>query len=129
MVDEVATIQMRFDPDPRAACHARRAVRDCLDGETPTETIQDAVLLTSELVTNAVTHTLTDAELVAYYDRVRKRLRIEVRDNSPVLPHMHDGVTAVRVGGFGLRIVDEVASSWGTAATATGKTVWFELSW
>ena len=84
---------------------------------------------TSELVTNVVTHTLTAGELVAHCDRLCKRLRIEVRDNSPVLPRMQDGFTAVRVGGFGLRLVDKVASSWGTTATTTGKTVWFELSW
>ena len=129
MVGEVAAIQMQFDRDPCSASRARRAVRDCLDGETPVETMCNAVLLTSELVTNVVTHTLTSGELVAYYDRLRKRLRIEVRDNSPVMPHMQDGFTVVRVGGFGLRLVDQVASNWGTTATATGKTVWFELSW
>jgi anti-sigma regulatory factor (Ser/Thr protein kinase) len=129
MVGDVAAIHMRFDRDPCSASRARRAVRDCLDGETPVETMCNAVLLTSELVTNVVTHTLTAGELVAYYDRLRKRLRIEVRDNSPVLPQLQDGFTAVRVGGFGLRLVDKVAPSWGTTATATGKTVWFELSW
>jgi anti-sigma regulatory factor (Ser/Thr protein kinase) len=120
---------MPLDRDPRSASHARRAVQDGLYGETPTDTLRDAVLLTSELVTNVMTHTPTAGELVAYCDRLRKRLRIEVRDNSPVLPQMQNGVTAVDIGGFGLRLVDQVASSWGTTATPTGKAVWFELRW
>jgi anti-sigma regulatory factor (Ser/Thr protein kinase) len=91
--------------------------------------MRNAVLLTSELVTNAVTHTVADGELVAYYDGLRKRLRIEVRDDSHLLPQMRDRFTAGRVGGLGLRLVDQLASSWGTMATATGKTVWFELTW
>ena len=129
MVGDVAAIQMRLDRDPCSASRARWAVRDCLDGEAPVETMYNAVLLTSELVTNVVTHTLAAGELVAHYDRLRKRLRVEVRDNSPVLPHMQDGFASVRVGGFGMRLVDKLASSWGTTATATGKTVWFELGW
>lgn len=129
MLGDVATIHMRFEPDLRSARHARRAVHACLNGETPTEIIHNAVLLTSELVTNAVTHTLSAGELVAHHDRLRKRVRIEVRDNSPVLPHMQDGFTERRVGGFGLRLVDILASSWGATATATGKKVWFELKW
>ena len=124
-----ALIRMRFGREPWWASYARRAVHDCLDGDTPTETMRNAVLLTSELVTNAVTHTVADGELVAYYDGLRKRLRIEVRDDSHLLPQMRDRFTAGRVGGLGLRLVDQLASSWGTMATATGKTVWFELTW
>jgi anti-sigma regulatory factor (Ser/Thr protein kinase) len=129
MVGGVATIQFRFDRDPWSAGYARRAVQDCLHRETPTQTMQNAVLLTSELVTNAVTHARSAGELVAYYDRLGRRLRIEVRDHSAVLPHMQDRFTARRAGGLGLRLVDTLASSWGTTATATGKTVWFELEW
>jgi anti-sigma regulatory factor (Ser/Thr protein kinase) len=119
---------MRLDRDPDSARHARQAVEDCLDVDTPTETMRNAVLLTSELVTNAMTHTVSAGELIAYYNQLRKRLRIEVRDNSPVLPRMQDD-SAERVGGLGLRLLDTLASDWGTTATATGKTVWFELKW
>ena len=129
MVGDVAAIHMRFGRDPCSASRARRAVRDCLDGEPPVETMCNAVLLTSELVTNVVTHTLTSGELVAYYDRLRKRLRIEVRDNSPVFPAVRDDSTVGSAGGGGLRLVDALASRWGTTATATGKTVWCELEW
>ena len=129
MVGDGAAIHMAFDRDPYSASRARRTVQDCLDGTTPVETVSNAGLLTSELVTNVVIHTLTSGELVAYCDRLRKLVRIEVRDNSPVLPQMQDDSTDASVGGVGLRLVDKVASSWGTTATATGKTVWFELSW
>jgi hypothetical protein len=128
MVRDVA-LRIPFDRDPLSAGRARRAVQGCLDGETPIGTLRKAVLLTSELVTNAVTHTPSAGELVAHCDRLRKRLRIEVRDSSPVLPQIRDGFTAGDVGGYGLRLVDRLASSWGTTATATGKSVWFELRW
>ena len=128
MVGDVATIQVRFDCEPWSARDARRAVQDCLR-ETPTATMQNAGLLTSELVTNVVTHARSAGELVAYYDRLRQRVRIEVHDNSPLLPQMQHRSTAERAGGLGLRLVDALASSWGTTATATGKTVWFELGW
>ena len=129
MAGVVATVQIGFARGPRSARHARRALQDCLNGESPTEITENAVLLTSELVTNAVTHALSAGELVAYYDRLSRWLRVEVRDNSPVLPQMQDGFTAGRVGGLGLCLVDTLASSWGMTATATGKTVWFELKW
>jgi anti-sigma regulatory factor (Ser/Thr protein kinase) len=129
MTGVVATIQMGFDRGPWSARQARRAVQDCLNDETPTETMENAALLTSELVTNAVTHSLSAGELVAYYDRLAMWLRVEVRDNSPVLPQMQDRFTVGRVGGLGLWLVDTLASRWGTTATATGKTVWFELKW
>jgi anti-sigma regulatory factor (Ser/Thr protein kinase) len=129
MVSDVATIQMRFERDPRSAGHARRAVQDCLDGTVPTQTMGTAVLLTSELVTNAVTHTLSAGELFGHYDQVHRRLWIEVHDNSPVLPDLQDGVNARLAGGFGLRLVDLLASSWGAIAAEPGKTVWFELKW
>lgn len=129
MADDVATIRMGFGRGPSSARHARRALQGCLKVETPTETTENAVLLTSELVTNAVTHALSAGELVAYYDRLLRWLRVEVRDNSPMLPQMQDGFTVGRVGGLGLCLVDTLASSWGTTPTATGKTVWFELKW
>jgi anti-sigma regulatory factor (Ser/Thr protein kinase) len=128
MAGDAAAIRMRLDREPDSAGHARQAVEDCLRIDTPTETMQNAVLLTSELVTNAMAHTVSAGELVAYYSQLGKRLRIEVRDNSPVLPRMQDDSTE-RVGGVGLRLVNTLASDWGTTPTATGKTVWFELKW
>src|SRR5688572_1426705 len=118
-----------LDPNPWSVRHARQAVQACLDGQAPTDTMRDAVPLASELVTNAVTHTPSAAELIAHYDRLRRRLRIEVRDNSPVFPAVRDDSTVGSAGGGGLRLVDALASRWGTTATATGKTVWCELEW
>jgi anti-sigma regulatory factor (Ser/Thr protein kinase) len=129
MAGDVSTIQMRFDADARSARRARRAVEECLNDESPAEVTQNAVLLTSELVTNAVTHALSAGELVAFYDRLSGWLRVEVRDNSPVLPQIQDGFTVGCVGGLGLCVVDTLATSWGATPTTTGKTVWFELKW
>lgn len=83
-----------------------------------------AVLLVSELVTNALMHGTPPVEL-----RVRRTahgLRVEVRDNAPQQPIIQDTPLDVP-GGQGLRLVDALASRWGWAAAGDGKAVWFEL--
>ena len=121
-------IRMRFDPSVSAPRVARRAVEQCVGADAPTEFLSDAVLLTSELVTNAVTHTDGGSELSAHFDPSLGRLRVEVSDTSPVVPEIRGGHPATNPGGRGLRIVDTVAARWGTTVLPSGKSVWFELS-
>jgi anti-sigma regulatory factor (Ser/Thr protein kinase) len=120
-------IRMRFTPSVSAPRVARRAVEQCVGADAPTEFVYDAVLLTSELVTNAVTHTAGGSELSAYYDPSLGRLRVEVSDTSPVVPELREGAPGTGPGGRGLRIVDTVAARWGTTLLPSGKYVWFEL--
>lgn len=87
--------------------------------------IDEATLLVSEVVTNAVLHAATGIELICTVET--GRLCVEVRDRSPVLPgrrHYHDDAMT----GRGLGMVEELASAWGVEPAPTGgKTVWFEL--
>jgi hypothetical protein len=79
----------------------------------------DAVaLLVSELTTNAVVHAGTSFTVtISASDR---SLRVEVSDGS--------GDPPVRTAhGMGLRVTDDVVSSWGWHPRAAGKTVWFEV--
>ena len=78
--------------------------------DAPPGFLHDAVLLTSELVTNAVTHSGGGFKLGASYDRLDGRLRVEVANTSSVLPELGNGDRDRSVGGHGLRIVDTVAA-------------------
>lgn len=83
-----------------------------------------AVLLVSELVTNALIHGVPPVELRA--QRTPDGLRVEVRDNAPDQPVVRDTPLDVP-GGQGLRLVEALASRWGWVAAGVGKAVWFEI--
>jgi anti-sigma regulatory factor (Ser/Thr protein kinase) len=104
---------------------ARRAVTELLGGEVDPETLEQVVLCTSEVVTNAIEHGAPPIDLkVARNDG---HIRIEVGDASPLRPRPSDpSPTSVR--GRGLLIVDRCASSWGVDQGADGKVVWFEFA-
>jgi anti-sigma regulatory factor (Ser/Thr protein kinase) len=87
-----------------------------------------AVLLTSELVTNAVVHGLGPVQLVLIDDGIR--LRVEISDGETAsLPLTAGRPASVDVSGRGLPTVDRLADRWGSGPRRTppGKTVWFEL--
>jgi anti-sigma regulatory factor (Ser/Thr protein kinase) len=96
-------------------------------GSNP-EVISTAELLVSELVANAVVHAKT--EMVVSICRQASVVRVEVEDGGPGLPTLPRGGDPVPTGdsGRGLRIVSELASSWGVRVTPEGKAVWFELA-
>jgi anti-sigma regulatory factor (Ser/Thr protein kinase) len=116
----------RLPPALASAASARHLVRDALQtaGIDHWSTVDTAMLLVSEVVTNAVVHAHTPVELhIAVRDQV---LRVEARDGSttpPRRPHIETGATS----GRGLAMIDELATSWGSVVDADGKTVWFEL--
>jgi anti-sigma regulatory factor (Ser/Thr protein kinase) len=87
---------------------------------------EEASLLVSELVGNAVRHagTVIHVTLVAFVNG----LRLEVTDGSG-LPLRPQGVTLQAEGGRGLAIVDALATHHGVEGHPHGKTVWAELSW
>ncbi|RKT10805.1 PAS domain S-box-containing protein [Streptomyces sp. 1114.5] len=125
-----------FDPDGRSAAAARGFVRDALLGWGLPEVVDDAVVLVSELVTNAVVHAGTPAEVCCL--REEETVRIEVTDRHPErgLPSLGDGpVTASDryadpdgEGGRGLLMCSALAERWGVEYGAGRKTVWFRLA-
>ena len=91
----------------------------------PTSVVDDAVLMVSELVTNAVLHARSEdpLELELVYD---KTLRISLADGSGE----HPRAKVARVGdegGRGIAILGTLASRWGVEDLASGKRVWAEL--
>ncbi|OUC95020.1 ATP-binding protein [Streptomyces swartbergensis] len=112
---------------PESAATARRltqVVVMCHWGLTP-KTTEDAVLLVSELVGNAVRH--TGARVFGLrLDRRRGWIRVEVRDPSRGLPCLMP-VQAMDISGRGLFLVDKLADRWGVDLLPRGKTTWFEM--
>ena len=82
----------------------------------------NVLLAVSELVTNAVVHAATDIEVRV--SRLGPRLRVAVRDESPIMPRMLDPAPD-GLHGRGLHIVRRLSSSFGVSPVApTGKVVW-----
>lgn len=114
---------LRLPPEPSSARAARRFVATSLRGSGD-EVEELAVLLVSELASNAVLHARTDFDLAV---RVRgDSVRIEVIDANPAMPALKNYV-AESVTGRGLHMVAASADRWGFESTRSGKVVWFEL--
>lgn len=103
---------------------ARGFVNSTLSSWSVGDTFADVPLLASELVTNAVRHANGDVALSLRLDR--DRVRVAVHDDSDALPVMGD-LDAGRGSGWGLHIVEQLATRWGLDADGDGKTVWCEV--
>lgn len=119
-----------FEPVGRSVATARSFVRDTLQGWGFADIVDDAVVLTSELVTNAVVHAGTSADVLCL--RSDDGVRIEVADHYPEREIPLQG-TAInmgspdREGGRGLQLCAALAGRWGVEYTPTHKQVWFQL--
>ena len=119
-----ATYHATLAAEPRSVGAARAAVvQRCLQWGLGS-LCDDAQLIVSELVCNAVRHTGTDIDLI-----IRERdtgLRLEVSDGctEQVQPRI---ATFLDEGGRGLQLVDALASQHGVRLRPGGKTVWAEL--
>jgi len=131
--DLVATAA--YQPERQAVGAARRFVRDIIrswqrNGYGPGQEslVDDAVLLTSELVTNAVLHAGTTMRVTCRL--ADGAVEITVQDYSPaqLIPDRQRGtVPAERTGGRGLALPAQLASSWGVTYSPGSKAVWFRI--
>jgi anti-sigma regulatory factor (Ser/Thr protein kinase) len=83
----------------------------------------DLELVVDELVANAVRHATPPFELQLFH--ANGVVRGQVSDGSSALPHVNTDPD--QWGGFGLRIINEATTRWGTTPLQTGKQIWFEI--
>lgn len=117
--------QIVLPADATAPRAARAFLADACCGRHEARVVDEAQLLVSELVTNAVRYGAPPIEL-----EVRcagdDQLEIRVRDSQPTAPlPKNPGPDAE--GGRGLLLVDLVSEAWGHEDDHDGKAVWFTL--
>ena len=115
---------MSLRPEPASAGLARRFVGATLTEWQLTDVSDVITLLASELVTNAILHARSAMEL--RLARVDNRVRVEVRDSSPIEPVLRVYEDEAMTG-RGLALVESFSSRWGVEPTPAGKAVWFEV--
>ena len=116
---------MRVPCDELAPAAVREKVRDLrdLDGA-----LDDAMLVASELVTNAVRHSLcAEDEFVTVRVSRNGRFRIAVVDPGASGQSAVIADRPVELGGLGLKVVEQLAAAWGTERRSDGYRVWAEL--
>jgi anti-sigma regulatory factor (Ser/Thr protein kinase) len=116
-------ISLRLPGGPEAAAKARRELSH-LRGDLDPPLMETLRLLVTELVTNSVRHTRADT--VALKVLVgRSSVWTEVTDPGPGFDV--DGARDRETAGWGLFLVERLASRWGVNHDGDGTKVWFEL--
>jgi serine phosphatase RsbU (regulator of sigma subunit)/anti-sigma regulatory factor (Ser/Thr protein kinase) len=111
--------------DHRIVGMARASVREQLEARGLSDLTDEAQLVVSELVTNAILHGggCTDVTVLP----IDGGIRIEIADGRPLPPVL--GFTSDEaMTGRGLRLVGSMAARWGAEPRGTGKIVWAEVT-
>jgi anti-sigma regulatory factor (Ser/Thr protein kinase) len=126
-----------YQPEPTAVAAARRFVRATLQSWVVAGAsaggsglVDDAVLLTSELVTNAVVHAGTPVQVTCKV--TDGEVEVVVSDAHPdrLVPEPAENTrgAAERTSGRGLLLPAALASAWGVTYGQAAKAVWFRLA-
>lgn len=118
-----------FAPEPRSARLARLTVEEALRAAgVPSAVLDDALLVLSEMVSNAIRHARTDFTVCT--EVIGGTVRLEVLDHD-TRPTALMGLDPESTSGRGLHIVSAVAADWGWNAAEgggdSGKVVWAEF--
>jgi DNA-binding NarL/FixJ family response regulator len=129
LVTVLETVQHILDTtyasDPLSPRAARRDLRLALEARLEPDALATVELLTTELVTNAVQHGRSTAQVTA--DVTPRGLRIAVADSGPGRPTVQDSPAGAE-SGRGLALVQQLSSAWGIEEAPVGKAVWFEVA-
>jgi anti-sigma regulatory factor (Ser/Thr protein kinase) len=112
-----------FEPDLTEIVAARRFAEQVLTRAHPR--LEDALVIVSELASNAVRHASSGFRLAV--DQDDHHVRIEVVDRGEGWPTPTTGATLPTNGGMGLHLVEALADRWGAVERPGGKLVWAEL--
>lgn len=120
------TVRRSFGLNRKSVAASRRFVGDAVT-DLPDEPREAAILMMSELATNAIVHAATGFEVEI--DQSVDWLRIAVTDVGGGEPELHSPSSS-DVHGRGLQIVKELSDEWGMidnedrSGKRSGKTVW-----
>jgi anti-sigma regulatory factor (Ser/Thr protein kinase) len=123
---ELQGCRTRLNAGPSAAAEARRQVKAAVCAWDIPVDPDVAVLLTSELVTNAIRHEVSRTVTLAItcsFDQ----LRVDVYDTSCTLPMVVEAAVDAETG-RGLMLVATLSAEWGFYRTPAGKAVYFTLA-
>ena len=111
--------------DPTQAGEARRHVARACQG-LARDVVEIAQLLTTELVTHAISHGA--GEITLDITRAPQDLRVDVIDAAPERPRA-EVAGPEQTRGRGILIVESLASAWGVEPPSGSrrKSVWFKL--
>jgi anti-sigma regulatory factor (Ser/Thr protein kinase) len=122
---ELHSRRVRLTAGPAAAGEARDQVRAAIRAWDVPVDPDVALLLTSELVTNAIKHEAGET-ITLFITCTYGHLRVDVHDTSRFFPVLLDA-SGEEEFGRGLRLVDSLADKWGCDLTPEGKAVYFRL--
>lgn len=128
-----ATWSRSFPATPRSVPEARDWARSLLSLGGPSPILDDALLLLSEVVTNAITHSDSghsrSGQVTVQITRLGTTVQVDVADagSSTTTPAVRTPALA-NDGGRGLWLVDTLADEWGFQHDKTGGLVWFRLT-
>ena len=112
-------------PDPTSSRAARHLVADwCIEQGIIGDVVDTLLLLTAELVTNAVLH--GRSEVVLSLGRSGSRVRVGVGDENTRLPQRGE-LDPDALTGRGMTLVEALADRHGVEVSPLGKTVWFDV--
>ena len=120
--EELASLAL--PAEPASASRARRLVAEALRDVVDDDLLAAAMVITSELATNAVLHARTDFEVAVRRDE--SGLRIEVQDGNPRLPR-RKRYSDESATGRGLVLVESLSALAGAEQNERGKVVWAVL--
>jgi len=121
--DGVPNIAVRLPRDRATAAAARRLLRTRLGPVVPEETLDDALIVVSELVSNAVVHGSGEIELRIAFDGTR--LTGDVADEGRGFVRPQGDRAPDPADANGLYLVERIASAWGVHDGCAQ--VWFEI--
>lgn len=111
---------------PDAVMHARRFTARTLRTWGVSDDMGAVQLVVSELVTNAMVHTMGDVRLDLTL--AGDRLRVAVTDSLPRTPVKPTTLDWEATGGRGLLLVEAMSEAWGSVPVGGGKRVWSEIA-
>jgi DNA-binding NarL/FixJ family response regulator len=123
-LDAVLRSSRTLEPDRASSAKARRFMEETLSRWACAELLDVVNLLVSELVTNAVVHGDSEAEVSVVLTPTA--LRVEVGDHNEFVPAPNDA-GQWETSGRGLALVESLSLGWGIERVPHGKVIWFEV--